>query len=286
MLLSKRVPATSGFTSNFMNIGAIKNTGIEFQIEGEVISTDDWSWVIGGNLAWNKSLVLDLGGNEFLTYSGDSRLRHTVGKSFYTFWLKDYYGVNPSTGEALWVTEEGTLSTDYNKARYHYAGSPEPKLYGGFNTTLSWKGLSLSAFFEFKWGNKVFLVENRYITSDGNQMGANQAVYALDYWEKPGDTGTNPRPFAGNSTNSYTWSDRYLQDGSHLRLKDITLAYNLPQKALEKIHIQGLKLYVSGLNLYTAHDVSFWDPERGVTGLGYGIYPITKTIVGGIELTF
>ena len=286
MLLSKRVPATSGFTSNFMNIGSIKNTGIEFQIEGEVISTDDWSWVIGGNLAWNKSEVLDLGGNEFLTYSGDSRLRHTVGRSFYSFWLKDYYGVNPSTGEALWVTDDGTLSTDYNKARYHYAGTPEPKLYGGLNTTLSWKGLSLSAFFEFKWGNKVFLVENRYITSDGNQMGANQAVYALDYWEKPGDTGTNPRPFAGNSTNSYTWSDRYLQDGSHIRLKDITLAYNLPQKALEKLHIQGLKLYVSGLNLYTAHDVSFWDPERGVTGLGYGIYPITKTIVGGIELTF
>ena len=287
MLLDKRVPATSGFTSNFMNIGSLKNTGIEFQIEGEIIRTDDWNWSVGANLAWNKSKVLDLGDNEFLSYSGDSRLRHIVGESFYTFYLRDYYGVNPSNGEALWVTEDGKLTNDYNKARYYNAGSPEPKLYGGFNTTVSWKGLSLSAFFEYKWGNKVYLLENRYYTSDGNQMGTNQSIYALDYWEKPGDTGTNPRPVAGNTSESYNFgSDRWLEDGSYIRLKDITLSYNLPQRALDKIKLQGLKFYVSGLNLYTFHDVSYWDPERGATGIGAGIYPMTKTIVGGIELTF
>ena len=287
MLLNKRVPATSGFTSNFMNIGSLKNTGIEVQLEGEVIRTDDWSWTIGANLAWNKSKVLDLGDNEFLSYSGDSRLRHIVGKNFYTFYLLDYYGVNPSNGEALWVNDEGQLTSNYNDARYIEAGSPEPKLFGGFNTTVSWKGLSLSAFFEYKWGNKVMIIEHRYITSDGNQMGTNQTVYALDYWKQPGDTGTNPRPYAGNTSNSYSFgSDRWLEDGSYIRLKDITLSYNLPQSALEKIKLQGLKLYVSGMNLYTFHDVSYWDPERGVTGIGAGIYPMTKTIVGGIEITF
>ena len=256
-----------------MNIGSLKNTGIEVQLEGEIIRTDDWNWSIGANLAWNKSKVLDLGDNEFLSYSGDSRLRHIVGENFYTFYLRDYYGVNPSNGEALWVTEDGSLTNDYNKSRYYYAGSPEPKLYGGFNTTVSWKGLSLSAFFEYKWGNKVYLLENRYYTSDGNQMGTNQSIYALDYWKNPGDTGTNPRPVAGNSSESYNFgSDRWLEDGSYIRLKDITLAYNLPQNALEKIKLQGLKFYVSGLNLYTFHDV--------------GIYPMTKTIVGGIEITF
>ena len=287
MLLNKRVPATSGFTSNFMNIGEIKNTGIEIQLEGEAIRTDDWSWVIGANLAWNKSKVVNLGDNEFLSYSGDSRLRHIVGRQFYTFYLRDYYGVNPSNGEALWVTEDGSLSTDYSKARYYEAGSPEPKLFGGFNTTVSWKGLSLSAFFEYKWGNKVYLLENRYYTSDGNQMGTNQSIYALDYWKQPGDTGVNPRPVAGNTTESYSFgSDRWLEDGSYIRLKDITLSYQLPQSALEKIKLQGLKFYVSGLNLYTFHDVSYWDPERGVDGIGAGIYPMTKTIVGGIEVTF
>lgn len=287
MLLNKRVPATSGFTSNFMNIGSLKNTGIEVQLEGEIIRTDDWNWSVGANLAWNKSKVLDLGDNDFLSYSGDSRLRHIVDHSFYTFYLLDYYGVNPSNGEALWVDDNGKLTSNYNDARYIEAGSPEPKLFGGFNTTVSWKGLSLSAFFEYKWGNKVMIIEHRYITSDGNQMSGNQTIYALDYWKNPGDTGTNPRPYAGNTSNSYSFgSDRWLEDGSYLRLKDITLSYNLPQNALEKIKLQGLKLYVSGMNLYTFHDVSYWDPERGVTGIGAGIYPMTKTIVGGIEITF
>ena len=287
MLLSKRVPATSGFTSNFMNIGEIRNTGIEVQLEGEVIRTDDWSWSIGANLAWNKSKVINLGDNEFLSYSGDSRLRHIVGRSFYTFYLRDYYGVNPSNGEALWVAEDGSITNDYSKSRYIEAGSPEPKIFGGFNTVVSWKGLSLSAFFEYKWGNKVYLLENRYYTSDGNQMGTNQSIYALDYWKNPGDTGTNPRPVAGNTSESYSFgSDRWLEDGSYIRLKDITLSYNLPQNALEKIKLQGLKLYVSGLNLYTFHDVSYFDPERGTDGIGAGIYPMTKTIVGGIEITF
>ena len=287
MLLSKRVPATSGFTSNFMNIGALQNTGVEVQIEGEAIRTNDWLWTIGVNVAWNKSKVLDLGDNEFLSYSDDSRLRHIVGRQFFTYYLLDYYGVNPSNGEALWVAEDGSITNDYNKARYYEAGSPEPKLFGGFNTTVSWKGLSLSAFFEYKWGNKVYLLENRYYTSDGNQMGTNQSIYALDYWKKPGDTGTNPRPVAGQATNSYSFgSDRWLEDGSYIRLKDITLSYQLPQSAVEKIKLQGLKFYVSGQNLYTFHDVSYWDPERGVDGIGAGIYPMTKTIVGGIEVTF
>ena len=287
MLLSKRVPATSGFTSNFMNIGALQNTGVEVQIEGEAIRTNDWLWTIGVNVAWNKSKVLDLGDNEFLSYSGDSRLRHIVGRQFFTYYLLDYYGVNPSNGEALWVAEDGSITNDYNKARYYEAGSPEPKLFGGFNTTVSWKGLSLSAFFEYKWGNKVYLLENRYYTSDGNQMGTNQSIYALDYWKQPGDTGTNPRPVAGQATNSYSFgSDRWLEDGSYIRLKDITLSYQLPQSAVEKIKLQGLKFYVSGQNLYTFHDVSYWDPERGVDGIGAGIYPMTKTIVGGIEVTF
>ena len=286
MLLSKRVPATSGFTSNFMNIGSLRNRGVEVLLEAELIRTQDWLWTLGGNLAWNESKVLDLGDNEFLS-SSDSRLRHIVGKNFYTFYLKDYYGVNPSTGEALFVAEDGSLTNDYTKARYIEAGTPEPLLTGGFNTSVSWKGLSLNVFFEYKWGNKVFILEHRYLTSDGSSMGTNQSIYALDYWKKPGDTGVIPRPYAGNSSNSYSFgTDRYLEDGSYLRLKDITLSYQLPGKLLEKIRLQGLKFYVSGMNLYTFHDVSFFDPERGVMGMGAGIYPMTKTIVGGIELTF
>ncbi len=205
----------------------------------------------------------------------------------YTYYLKDYYGVNPSNGEALWRTEEGELTNDFNKAAWTYAGSPEPKFIGGFNTSASWKGFGLSADFEFKQGNDVLIIENRYINSDGNQMSMNQTTNLLDYWEEPGDTGVNPKPIAGTSSNSYDFANtRWLEDGSYLRIKDITLSYTLPQNISNQMNVGGLKVYVSAMNLYTFHDVNYWDPERGVDGMGAGIYPMTKTFIGGIELSF
>ena len=287
MLLSKNVPQTSGFSSNFLNIGELLNTGLEFQLEGTILQNKDITWNAGLNIAYNKTELLNLGDNTEITYSGDSRLKHTVGKSMYTFYLKDYYGVNPSNGEALWRTADGSLSNDYNKGAWIYAGSPEPKFTGGFNTSLSWKGFNLSAFIEFKTGNKVLIVENRYINADGNQMSMNQSTASLNYWKQPGDVGVNPKPIAGTASNSYAFaSTRWLQDGSYARIKDITLSYSFPKKWMDSIKMSGLKLYVSAYNLYTFHDVDSWDPERGVTGMGTGIYPLTKTMVAGLELSF
>ena len=295
MLLNKQVPQTSGFSSNFMNIGSLNNKGVEFQIEGDIIRNSNLVWTAGFNIAYNKSTVTNLGDDEWMESSYDNRLRHVVGRSFYSFYLKDYYGVNPTNGDALFRATDPEhpddesyyiLTNDYNSARYVYAGSPEPKFTGGFNTSVSWKGLELSAFFEFKTGNNVFIYEHRYINADGNQMSMNQSAAALNYWKQPGDTGVNPKPVAGNANNSYNNSTRWIEKGDYLRIKDITLAYNLPQNFLKKINMKGAKIYVSALNPYTFHDVTWWDPERGMEGMGWGIYPHTKTFAGGIELTF
>lgn len=294
MLLNKAVPQTSGFGTNFMNIGSLSNKGLEFQIEGEIVRSRDFTWTTGFNIAFNRSKILDLGGDEWLS-SSDSRLRYVKGKSFYTFYLKDYYGVDPTNGQALWRASDPAdpdnedayvLTNDYNKARYVYAGSPEPLSTGGFNTELNWKGLALSAFFEFKTGNKVVINERRYLASDGNQMGMNQSIDALNYWKKPGDSACNPKPVAGNSSNSYTYSTRWMQNGDYLRVKDITLSYTFPKSIIEKANISNLKIYASALNAYTLHDVTFWDPERGAAGMGSGIYPQTKTFAAGVEISF
>ena len=295
MLLNKQVPQTSGFGSNFMNIGSMNNKGIEFQLEGDIIRTNDFVWTAGFNMAYNKSTVTDLGDDEWMASSYDSRLRHVVGRTFYSFYLKDYYGVDPTNGDALFRATDPEhpddesyflLTNDYNKARYVYPGSPEPKFTGGFNTSLNWKGLELSIFTEFKTGNYVYIYEWRYLNADGNQMTMNQMARAMNYWKQPGDTGCNPRPVAGNASNSYGNSTRWLQRGDYLRIKDVTLAYNLPQNWLKKINMKGAKIYFSALNPYTFHDVYWWDPERGMEGMGWGIYPHTKTFAGGIELTF
>ncbi len=292
MLLDVKVPQTTGFSTNFMNAGSMKNTGVELQLDGDIISSNDFLWTVGFNIAHNKTEILDLAvdpdENGIEKIEPSSYIHYVVGKSMYTYYLSDYYGVNPANGEALWVTEDGSLTNEYNKARKYYAGSPEPKILGGFNTTFAWKGLQLSAFFEFKAGNYVCILnEQSYLNSDGAEMQMNQMASALNYWKKPGDVGVNPKPIAGNSTNSdNALSDRWLERGDYLRIKDVTLSYSLPQVALDKLHIKGLRFYVSGLNLFCFNDVNFWDPEMGVTGGGAGVYPLTKSFVGGIELSF
>ncbi|MDR0865396.1 MAG: TonB-dependent receptor [Candidatus Symbiothrix sp.] len=287
MLLDKNVPQTTGFPTNFLNIGSLQNKGVEIQLNYNIINTNDLKWSVGGNIAFNKTKILNLGDNEFIAYSEDNRLRHTVGQSLYTFHLLDYAGVDPTNGDALWRDKDGNLSNDYTKARFDDTKSPEPKFIGGFNTSLSWQGFQLGAFFEFKGGNYVLLIEKRYLESDGNQMNQNQVNTALNYWKKPGDTGVNPKPIAGNATNSNSFTTtRFLQKGDYLRIKDVTLSYSFPKKQLDKVKIGGLKLYVSGQNIFTFHDVDWWDPERGVDGIGYGIYPMTKAFIGGLELSF
>ena len=286
MLLDKAQSSTSGFNSATTNVGSMRNSGVEFQFNADIIDSKDWKWDLGFNISHNKSKVLELAGDDMMSYSEDARLRHIVGEKLFTFYLKDYYGVNPVNGEALWRTEDGSLSSDYNKARWIKAGSPEPTFTGGINTTVSWKDLSLSVVTEFKGGNKVFIVENRYLQSDGNQMTMNQAKSLLNYWKKPGDTGCNPKPVAGNSSNSYSYaSTRFLEKGDYFRIKDVTLSYNVDRNLLNKIGLNGVRVYASGLNVFTFHDVNFWDPERGVDGLGYGIYPVTKSFIVGLDIT-
>ena len=290
MLLTKQIPQTTGFSSIYTNVGSMRNRGVELQLEYEAIHTTDWLWTIGGNVAFNRTKILDLGGDPFL---GTDR-RQVVGMSMYNYYLYDYYGVNPTNGEALFVAsideETGvkTLTNDYNKARRYYCGSPEPKVVGGFNTVLQWKGLALSAFFEFKAGHKIIMWnEHHYLTDDGASMSMNQFASQLNYWKQPGDTGVNPKPVAGNTSNSNDWSlDRWMERGDYLRIKDVTLSYTLPQNWTKKIYINNARIYLSGLNLYCFNDVDFWDPEQSVLGTTAGQYPITKAFVGGIEITF
>lgn len=291
MLLYKQVPQTTGFSSQMMNVGSIRNKGIEIMLEGDIIRTKDVTWSIGANIAFNRTKVLDLAGSTFLTASDprsdqSTPVRIVEGMSMYNFYIRDWAGVNPSTGAGLFWTEDNKLTSDRSKARYIYAGSPEPKYTGGFNTQVSWKGLQLNAFFEFVGGNKV-MTENWFL-SDGEDMTKNNVSIMLDHWQKPGDTGTNPKPVAGASNVYYAgYSTRFLQDGGYLRIKDITLSYTLPQSIMSKVKMQGLRVYVSATNPYTFHKVDMNDPDLGPLGYAYGgAYSMVKSVIGGIEITF
>ncbi|MGN1216822.1 MAG: hypothetical protein ACI4TD_02485, partial [Phocaeicola sp.] len=247
---------------------------------------------IGANVSFNRSLVLDLGDSEFLSVA-DSRannndstpLRIAKGHGLYTFYMRDWAGVNPSNGLPMWYDEDGKITSVVSKARYVYKGSPEPKATGGFNTTLAWKGLSLSAFFEFVAGNTVIFSLNNDV--DGYSMTGNCSNLVLNYWKNPGDTGVNPKPVAGQPSQSYKYSTRHLQDGSYMRIKDVTLSYNFPEKWMKACKLQGIRLYVSALNPYTFSYVKAMDPELGPLGYSMGAsHSMVKSFVGGLEVSF
>lgn len=283
MLIASPLPYTTGFSSQAQNVGQIRNSGIEVQLDADIFNTNDFKWSAGVNFAANRSKVLELApGQDFIGTS----LRYVVGEQLYTYWLYDYAGVNPQNGNALWRNEEGLLTENYNDARRINAGSPEPLWTGGFNTELSWKGLSLGIQLEARYGNKVLNQDRQLFESDGAYGDQNIWKGALNYWKQPGDMNVLPKPVYNNASNSMQTSTRYLEDGSYLRIKDITLAYNLPSKWTKKALMSGVRIYASALNLYTFHNMNYWDPEHGTTGATVISYPMTRSMIVGVDITF
>lgn len=283
MLIASPLPYTTGFSSQAQNVGQIRNSGIEVQLDADIFNTNDFKWTAGVNFSANRSKVLELApGQDFIGTS----LRYVVGEQLYTYWLYDYAGVNPQNGNALWRNEEGLLTENSQEARRINAGSPEPLWTGGFNTELSWKGLSLGIQLEARYGNKVLNQDRSLFESDGYYGDQNIWKGALNYWKQPGDMNVLPKPVYNNSSNSMQTSTRYLEDGSYLRIKDITLAYNLPSKWTKKALMSGVRIYASALNLYTFHNMNYWDPEHGTTGATVISYPMTRSMIVGVDITF
>jgi TonB-dependent starch-binding outer membrane protein SusC len=287
MLLNYPLSRTSGFTSIRQNIGKLRNNGIEFLIDVNILKKKDLTLNAGFNISHNNSEILNLGKDTQFLNPDNNRIVHKVGEHLFSYYLYDFAGVNPANGEALWWNTDGELSNKFSDARRVIAGSPEPKLTGGFSTSVSWKGIGLDVNLEYKYGNKVLIEEMHYSNSDGFSWLNNQATTALDYWKKPGDITLNPKPVADNPSLSSAYRNtRWMFDGSYLRIKNISLSYTLPSKIVSKLSLQSLRIYTSALNLYTFNNVDYYDPERGVQGAGFGIYPQTKKFVFGLEVSF
>jgi TonB-linked SusC/RagA family outer membrane protein len=286
MLLDIPLSRTSGFTSLRQNIGELQNTGVEALINVTIVDGPVF-WSVGLNVAANRSEILNLGDQEEFINADNNRIIHRVGESLYGYYLFDFAGVNPVNGEALWYNEDKELTNLYSDANKIIAGSPEPKFLGGFNTEFSWAGITLNANFEYKLGNQVLVEELHYAASDGFWWDVNQVNVALDYWKEPGQVTKTPIPIANNTTNSNGYyNPRWMYDGDYLRVKNITLSYTLPSSVTQRMKIDQLRIYGSAVNAFTFHSVDFWDPERGVEGAGFGIYPMTKSFVIGLDLTF
>ena len=326
LLFQVALPNTSGYESFVTNIGEVSNKGFDFQLGGTIIKNDNFSWNSDFNISFINNKVKKLpGGNDiqqterYLFGGVVSILRE--GESLGSFYLYESNGVfstakeaaeagyidkisksnggQPVAGDARWVDQnkDGVIDTKDKII----AGNPIPDFTGGLNNTFKYKGLSLDAFFQFSKGNDVY---NNFRTDLVRGFNTNYLKENLDAWKQEGDITDVPRNVLLDPANNSEGvvarpSTRFLEDGSFIKLKTVTLTYEFPNSVLEKLKLSGLKVYAKGTNLLTITKYSGFDPEVSVAqnnnagqnggfqfGIDRGLYPLSKSITLGLSLDF
>ncbi|MBD8487281.1 TonB-dependent receptor [Echinicola sp. CAU 1574] len=294
LLLNVPISGTNGITSYLANIGEMKNSGWEFSLSAVNIDKGDgFFWSTDFNLTTNQNEVLKLNEDEAIV---DGQYIRREGADFYTFYMPGYAGVDPANGDALWFTDASETETtnDYGNADPYEQGSASPKFFAGLTNNLSYKGFSLSFLFYLNYGNKVYDYWGRYVASDGsaqlNDRGNMSRKIYDRRWQEPGDITDVPKMVWGNtqSGSSSQHSTRFLYDGTYLRLRDITLSYNLPNALLSRLKISNAKVYLRGNNLWTwVKDKNLEsDPEVGIAGMTDLRVPTSRQYLIGIDFSF
>ncbi|MDO6390095.1 TonB-dependent receptor [Pontibacter sp. BT731] len=290
------VPLSSatGFYWQTQNIGSVRNKGIDIELSTQNL-TGNFTWETDLNLSFNRNKVLELYGGQPIE-QGNQRIE--VGQPIGSWYMRDWKGVDPATGAPLWLLRkydaEGdfvkdTVTTSYNSATRVYTGTAVPKFSGGFRNTFAYKNFTLSAFLNFVYGNKVYNYNRELFDADGAYPTYNNMVLQNGWsrWEKEGDMATHPKAVLNGNLASNKVSSRYLEDGSYLRLRNITLSYNLPAAFATKLKAEGVRVFASGDNLWTLTNFSGMDPEVDLTtGSSVTRYPISRKLMIGVNVDF
>jgi len=291
LLFAVPLPATVGYRTIRRNVGAVRNRGIEFTINSKNIQQKDFNWETSFNMSFNRNKVLELNQGLLVVNSGTQPI--ALGHDMDEWYMQKWAGVNPADGKPLWekLDDPTGVTSTYNQATRQYTGkSSAPKFSGGLTNTLAYKNFTLSAFLNFVYGNWVYNDSRFYFDNDGVYESYNQQVLPKGSvrWTTPGQTdATHPQAKFGGNLQSHQSSTRFLEDGSYLRLRNVTVGYNLPTNWLKKASINAARLYVSGDNLFTATKFSGVDPEVDLTGgISSFRYPTSRRFVFGVNLTF
>ncbi len=302
LLFDVPVPTFTGFQSQLQNIGIIENNGFEFAVNAGILESD-FKWNTNFNISFNNNKIIKLIENETpgndIFYSssplpggGNTQLLRE-GESVGTFWGFVYDGVSQA-GDVILVGGEGIGGESFRDLNGDgelteedrtIIGNPHPDFTWGWNNDFSYKNLSLNIFIQGSQGAEM-------LNYTAMELGAlngrtNTTTAALNRWT-PTNTDTDI-PMA-SSGRSFVTSDRWVEDASYIRLKNISLGYDFSQSALEKIHLRSLRIYISGQNLITITDYSGIDPEVAYSnsstnlGLDFGSYPNVKSFTIGLNV--
>ncbi|MFO7852663.1 MAG: SusC/RagA family TonB-linked outer membrane protein [Bacteroidota bacterium] len=285
-LISNRpISLTSGFSNIIDNIAQIKNNGIELTINTVNVSAGDFTWTSSFNISANRNEVVSLAA-EGDTLIVSSRVAHIKGQPAYQWFMPTYAGVDPATGRPLYYNSSGEITYDYNNAEIKVQGTYPtiaPKFYGGFENSITYKGLRLSGLFYFRYGGKIYrgLYQDHMMSGSGG--GGNMSVDELERWQEPGDITDVPR---ANATYVDPGpSNRWLEDASYIRLRNLELSYSLPSSLTSRLGMSQLSFSVRALNLitftsYGGLNVSAGDYESSSD------YPVPRKITFGINANF
>jgi TonB-linked SusC/RagA family outer membrane protein len=301
LLVAVQPPPSSGFPSQTYNVGAIENKGIEVSVNAQAINTSAFRWNINGNISFNRNKVTSLGEfTQSIPYGGvyerGNAIRVQPGKPLGAFYGYVSEGVDPQTGMIKYadLDKSGGLS-DSDRT---YIGYAQPDFIYGLTNTIGYKNFELNIFFQGIQGNDIFNASR--IETEGMYDSKNQNAKVLNRWKTPGQITDIPRATGGsagvpgfpNDYNTYV-SSRFIEDGSYLRLKAVTLSYKLGNDWLQKIGFSRLNLYVTAQNLFTITNYSGFDPEVSQNspngpgmGIDYGTYPQARSFIFGVSADF
>lgn len=284
-LFSNNAPlsvAQTGYNTVITNIGSMRNTGFDLQIAYDVLrksQTNNWAITVRANGNYNKNRVEELP----VGFTGNT-LRVTEGRQAFTWHDVRWAGVDPSNGQPLYYDINGNITNEYNPNDAVYLDKNfDPSYTGGFGTDISYKGFTLNALFSFA-ADRYRRNGSLAIIEDASLAGfANQSVTMLNAWTTPGQITDIPRlSFQGRAE----IGDRYIEDASYLRLRNISLSYTVDPKILEKTNIiSGMRIFVQGTNVATWTKWRGFDPEGNQSG-GFFDYPVPRTFTLGFDLNF
>jgi hypothetical protein len=198
--------------------------------------------------------------------------------------------VDPQTGNAVFQAADGSETLSPTSADLMFAGNPQPKYYGGFTNTFTFRNFDLRGFLQFSQGNKVFNMM-RIFTDDGACTYDNKSTLALTRWQKPGDITNEPRMSYDCVSGADLMSSRMVEDGSFVRLGEVTLSYRLPDRLTAMTRMDNAKIFVSGRNLHTWTNYSGYNPDVNsagissnvVMGVDYYAYPLARSFTIGVN---
>ena len=272
LLMSKQLNSISGFSSLLTNVGQMRNTGVELEVRSNNIKTKDFSWTTAFNLSHNKNKILKLAD---LPWFVDGRYVRKEGYPFNTIYLREYAGVDPETGSALYYDNQQDENGNYTKNKVTDPGQASPiplkditpTISGGFMNTFNYKFIDLSFNLSYSFGGYSYDNASYILQDDGYSVISNKSTEQRRRWQKPGDITDVPRFVYGNKKGGNYNSSRAIHSTDHIRLKSLILGLNAPKAWLQKLGIGNARIYFSGTNLLTWAAYDQYDPEMsGVVG--------------------